>query len=414
MKVLTVSATDYIGGAGIAAYRLHRGLLQAKIEAQMLVLRKVTADATVQRLALGLDRWGRLQRRVAAHRHRRQLERSPRRAGSGYWSLNLYDYPLAAVINARRADLVHLHWIGDNLLSIPQLARIEAPIVWTLHDMWAFSGGCHSADDCHRYRTGCGSCPQLQAATADDISARVCERKRRAWAKTALTVVCPSRWLADCARQSAVLQNQHIEVIGNGIDARQFKPLDRLAARRAFNLPADKKLILFGAVGGTADPRKGFDYLRAALQGLPKDAGLELVVFGAQPNEALQLDLPLHQVGSLHDTVSLNMIYSACDVFVLPALQENLPNTVLEALACGTPCVAFDAGGTADLIDHRSSGYLARYKDRTDLLAGIHWALAHAPPPQSLHQRILARYDLQRITAQHLRLYRSLLPGGAS
>ena len=414
MKIITVSATDRIGGAGIAAYRLHQGLRQAGLEAEMLVMKKTSADPSVHRLSSHLPRRARLTRRLAAARHRHQLACHPRQPGSGYWSLNLFSYPMSRAINAFQADIVHLHWLGDNYLPIQQFAKIKPPMVWTLHDMWAFSGGCHSADDCQRYQADCGHCPQLLHPSADDISGRVSHRKQRAWADMPMTIVCPSQWLADCARQSRILKDKRIEVIANGIDASQFKPLDKDSARQAFNLPTDKQLILFGALGGASDPRKGFIYLRDALRHLsegardrPSKSDIEIVVFGAEPAQDLDLHLPCHQMGYLSDSASLCLLYSACDVFALPALQENLPNTLMESLACGTPCVAFDNGGVGDLIQHKRNGWLARLKDSADLARGIQWALAQSPP-RTISQQTLKRFDLGRITAQHIQLYQSL------
>lgn len=412
MNVLTVAATDRIGGAGIAAYRTHRALLEAGIAAEMLVWRKTTADPSVHPLATRLSLLARAQRKFAARRHRSLLESHPRLGGGAYWSLNLVGYPVASVINGFDADIVHLHWVADNYVPIQQLASIRAPLVWTLHDMWAFSGGCHYAGDCRRFAETCGDCPQLARPKPDDISARVNKQKRKAWAQVPLTVVCPSRWLADCARQSAVLRNKRIEVIANPIDTRAFKPLDRREARYAFNLPLDKKLVLFGADAGTADPRKGFAYLREALSGIAERAGVELVIFGAgneDNDSAIDFDVPMRRTGKLHDSVSLNLLYSACDVFVLPTLQDNLPNTLMEALACGTPCVAFDAGGVGDLLQHQENGYLAQLADAADLRRGIEWSLAQEWWPQRIHQQAVERYGAGRISKQYVRLYQSIL-----
>ena len=408
MKILTVSATDRIGGAGIAAYRLHQGLLQSGLESKMLVMRKATADPNVYRLSSCLNRRRRMYRRLAAERHRRQLELYRRQPGSGYWSLNRFSYPIATAINAFEADVVHLHWPGDNYLPIQQFVKIKPPIVWTLHDMWAFTGGCHSADDCLNYYADCGSCPQLLHSASDDISARVSRLKQQAWADIPMTIVCPSQWLTDCARRSRVLKNKRIEVIANGIDVSRFKPLDKGSARQAFNLPLDKKLILFGAVGGTSDPRKGFAYLRDALQHLPEKSDIEVVVFGAEQAESLDIRLPLHQIGHLGDSVSISLLYAACDVFVLPAWQENLPNTLMESLACGTPCVAFDQGGIPELVQHQRNGWLARFKDATDLARGIQWVLSQSLSSQNISRQLHERFNLPFIIKQYVRLYQSL------
>ncbi len=412
VKILTVSATDRIGGAGIAAYRLHQALLRSGCQAQMLVWRKATADPSVVRLGeqLGLRR--RIGRRLAESRHRRQLLRHPRQPDAAYWSSNQFSYPMAAAINSFNADLVHLHWIGDNVLPIAELARIDAPVVWTLHDMWAFTGGCHYAGDCRRFEADCGRCPQLLNPGSNDLSASVLRDKRRTWARLPLTIVCPSRWLAERAAGSAALRDKRIEVIANPIDHEIFKPLDKSTARRALNLPLDRQLILFGAIGGPADPRKGFAYLRAALGNLRARDGIELAVFGGETTAAPALDLPLHNVGRLSDELSLNLLYNACDVFVLPTQQDNLPNTVMEALASGTPCVAFDSGGVADLVQHQENGYLAKAKDPVDLLRGLQWTLEQSWYADALHQQSRERYSFQRISDQYLRLYRSLIKDG--
>lgn len=408
MKVLHLSATDTIGGAGIAAYRLHQGLQQAGIDSHMLVLRKATADPTVHRLSAYLNRWGRIQHRYASHRYNHQRKQNPRRADSAYWSLNNAPYPIADVINQFRADVVHLHWVGDNYLPLLQVAKINAPIVWTLHDMWAFTGGCHYAGDCTAYHTTCGNCPQLRHPKPDDISYRILEQKTTAWKDIPMTIVCPSNWLADCARDSHVLRDKDITVIPNGIDTTQFKPIDKLVARDVFNLPADKKLVLFGAFGGTDDPRKGFSYLRDALRLLPDESDIELVVFGADQPQHLDVALAVHQIGRLQDTVSLALLYPACDVFVLPSMQDNLPNTLLESLACGTPCVAFETGGISDLIQHQRNGYLAKLRDTNDLVHGIQWTLGQSFAPAVIHHNIVNSYGLAQVIEQFSRLYQSV------
>ena len=413
MKVLHLSISDGGGGAAMGAYRLHCGLRQAGVESEMLVLRKVTEDPSVHRLSDRLNRWERAQRRLAERRHQRRLGGFPRVMGSGHWSLNLFNYPIASVINSFGSDIVQLHWVGDNFLPIGQLAKIRAPIVWTLRDMWAFSGGCHYAGDCVNYQVACGNCPQLVTSSANDISARVHSRKRRAWSSLPLTIVTISEWLADCARTSSILGDRRIEIIGNPIDPRVFKPLDREVSRRAFNLPLDKKLILFGAIGGTSDRRKGFRYLAGALGKLNKEEPVELVVFGSARKEAIDVGLPAHQVGRLQDEVSLSALYSACDIYAHPATQEALGKTLMEALACGTPCVTFVGTGPNDMVEHQVDGYLARMKDRADLAAGIEWTLAQTWAREALQARILARYGVEHISEQYIRLYDSLVDGYA-
>ena len=330
---------------------------------------------------------------------------NPRATNSAYWSLNSSTYPIAEVIQSFAADVVHLHWIGDNYLPIQQMAKIRVPIIWTLHDMWAFTGGCHYAGDCTGYENGCGNCPQLVTPQPDDISQKIHLQKMTSWSDVPMTIVCPSQWLADCSKRSSILGKKSIQVIPNGIDTEQFKPIDKTAARKAFNLPINKKLVLFGAFGGTDDPRKGFSYLRDALKVLPQFTAIELVVFGSEQPQKLEVNLPVHQVGRLQDGVSMALLYAACDTFVLPSMQDNLPNTILESLACGTPCVAFDTGGIPDLIQHQHNGYLSQLRDVDDLAKGIQWVLDQSLSPTVIHQQIVDRYAIQSIAEQYRQLY---------
>ena len=408
MRTLLLSTSDRVGGAAIGAYRLHRALRDAGVDSHMLVLYKTTEDPTVHALSSRLTGMGRARRRLAQTRHIRALSDHPRQADSAQWSLNLYDYPIAAVINSFGADVAHAHWVGDNFLPLSQLARIDAPLVFTLRDPWLFTGGCHYFDDCRRYMDACGNCPQLLDSGADDLSARVFRQKQRAFAKKKPVIVALGEWVAERARESGLLADMRIEVIGNAIDGRVFKPLDRAVARRAFNLPQDKRLLLFGAIGGASDLRKGFAHLRAALAGMDAHSGIELVVFGGRQRDTLDVNLPLHQVGTLADELSMCLLYSACDVFALPSLQDTSPKTVMEALACGTPCVAFDGSGAADMIAHQRNGYLARLEDAADLRAGINWTLAQRWDRDALHADIMARYGHATIARRHIELYQSL------
>ncbi len=409
MKVLMVSTTDRLGGAAIGAYRIHRALRNAGIQCEMLVLRKVTADPSVHRLADHLERWGRGRRRLAESRHHRRLASHARRAEAGHWSLNQFSYPIAEVINGFAADIAHLQWAGDNFLPISELAKIDAPLVWTLQDMWPLTGGCHYAGDCQRYRETCGRCPQLVSGAERDLSTRVMHAKREKWARKPMTIVCLSRWLARCARESALMRDRRIEVIGNPIDPQVFKPLDQTAARRAFNLPLGRKLILFGAIGGASDRRKGFQYLHQALRGLSAESDAELVIFGGDNPGELQQNLPTHHIGQLRDELSLSLLYSACDVYVLPTLEEAFGNTLAEALASGSPCVTFDSSGAVDIVRHRRDGYIARLLDSDDLLSGIEWTLAQSWSPARLHEDLIARYGAAVVARRYITLYQSLL-----
>jgi glycosyltransferase involved in cell wall biosynthesis len=302
------------------------------------------------------------------------------------------------------------------MMRLETLVRFNAPIVWTMHDSWAFTGGCYLPLDCIRYRESCGKCPVLGSSRENDLSRLVWLRKQKAWQGLNLTVVAPSRWMAASARASSLFRHARIEVIPNGIDVERFKPCDRSAARESYSLPKDKKLILFGAKGATSDRNKGFHLLVEALRELAAGSSrddIELAVFGTSA-AAKMPDLPFkaHYLGWQRDDISLAQLYATADVFVLPSISENLPYTVMEAMACGTPCVGFAQGGVPDLITHYGNGYLARPYEPSDLASGIAWVLEDEERRHTLaglaRVKIVEQFAQNIVTERHLELYRRL------
>jgi len=375
IKPLLISSSDINGGAARAAYRLHRGLQSINVSSQMLVQNKESDDYTVIAPASKLSKGiGKLKPTLDAL----PLQLYPQRDRSVY-SVQYLPDQLAAKVAQINPDVINLHWINFGYLQIETLAKFKKPIIWTLHDMWAFTGGCHYNGDCMNYVNSCGACPQLHSNTEKDLSRWVWRRKSKAWQDLNLTIVTPSHWLADCARKSSLFQNLRVEVIANGLDAQVYKPIDQAIARNLLNLSLDKKLVLFGAMNSTRNKRKGFHLLEPALQKLSEDEKLEnveLVILDAsRPSEVPNLGFPIHYLGRLNDDIALALLYSAADVFLAPSVQDNLPNTVMESLACGTPCVAFDIGGMSDMIQHQQNGYLAKPFDVNDLAKGITWVL---------------------------------------
>lgn len=405
MKALHINTDESRGGAARSANRLYAAQRIVGTDARMLVLRRSTRDPNVD--SVPLNRLQRLIRRRVIHLDRPSKRAYPEYRG-GDWSTGRVSTPVLGYLERARPDVVNLHWLGGGMLSVEALARIRAPIVWTLHDMWAVTGGCHYAGSCVLYRTGCGSCPQLRSTQPRDISASTWERKRRSWRDLNLTIVTPSRWLADIVKESPILGGYRTEVIPNAIDTQVFRPFNAAFARDVLRLPQDKTLILFGAQH-IDDERKGFAYLSKALALLPERDDVELVLFGvSQP--ALETNLKAHHVGTIDNDRLLALLYSAADVFVAPSVQDNLPNTVMEALTCGTPSVGFHIGGMPDLIDHQQSGYLARPLDAEDLAHGISWSLANrAALGEHARAEAVSRYDSMQIAARYVGLYTEII-----
>ncbi|WP_016952924.1 glycosyltransferase family 4 protein [Anabaena sp. PCC 7108] len=375
IQPLILSFSDIEGGAARATFRLHQGLQTIGIKSQMLVQKKLSSDPAVaapntnfiRSLAgtrISLDAMP-----LKSYPHRKQTTFSPQ------WLPDTVTRKVAEIA----PNIINLHWINAGYICIETIGKLKQPLVWTLHDMWAFTGGCHYSQECDRYTESCGTCPQLDSSKNSDLSSWIWQRKTKAWKNLDLTIVAPSSWMSKCANSSSLFRNLPIEVIPNGIDTKIYKPINQNLAREVLQLPLNKQLILFGSLNVTSDKRKGFHLLQEALQSLSlrkSPDNLELVIIGAsQAEKSLDLCFKTHYLGTLHDDISLAMVYSAADVFVLPSTEDNLPNTIMESMACGTPCVAFNIGGIPDMIGHQQNGYLVPAYDTQDLAQGIVWLL---------------------------------------
>ena len=363
------------GGAARAASRLHKGLRGIGADSLMLVQSKHSDDPTV------VGPGSKIGKGLALLRP--ELDSLPlrtyRNRKGSIFSVQWIPDSTRAVVENLKPDIINLHWVCDGFLKIETIAKWKRPVVWTLHDSWAFTGGCHIPFDCLRYTDSCGCCPQLQSKRSGDISHRIWLRKKKTYRRLQPVLVTPSRWLSDCVKKSSLMREARIEVIPHGLALTRFKPVNKLQARNLLNLPSNKHLILFGAMRATEDPNKGFQYLVPALQKL-RESGwqdkAELVIFGSSFRETKNRPpIKTHFLGTLQDDLSLSMVYTAADVFVAPSIQESFGNTVLEAIACGTPCVAFPVGGIPDMIEHKKNGYLASPFDVEDLAHGITWVI---------------------------------------
>ncbi|MBE0472145.1 MAG: glycosyltransferase family 4 protein [Methyloprofundus sp.] len=409
MKILIVNTSDIQGGAARAAYRLHQALLAEGVDSQMLVQSKSSDDYTV------IGPHTKFQKAMGKMRPTLDsipVRRYPARTKTLFSPSWVPFAGLVDKINAINPDVVHLHWIAGGMMRIEDLAKIKAPIVWSLHDNWGFTGGCHIMWECERYKQTCGACPRLASKKENDLSRKVWLRKQNIFSKLAdMKIIGLSSWLADCAKQSSLFKNHEVVCLPNLINTETYSPFNKSQARVLLNLPQGKKLIAFGAMSATSDINKGFKELAQALDHLPAD--YELVVFGSSAPQTPQgFKQKAHYLGHLHDDVSLRVLYSAANVMVVPSLQENLSNAIMESLACGTPVVGFDIGGNSDLVDHQINGYLARPFDTNDLANGIDWVLSAINYNQlceNAREKVVSTFDSRLVVNQYIELYQHII-----
>jgi len=414
MKILIVNTFDTVGGAAKATYRLYKALLDKGIDVTMLVQQKKSGDYRIVVPDSKVDKLFSLfypsidQLPVRFYRQRTKTLFSPAWIGNG---------KILKLIEEIDPDIVHLHWVNGGVLKIEDLKKIEKPMVWSLHDMWAFTGGCHYDENCGKFMNRCGACPVLGSQKEYDLSRWIWNRKARTFSGMKhLTINGLSRWLMECSRSSRLLGDKRHINLPNPIDTHLYKPVSKQEARALWNLPQDKKLLLFGAMNVMGDKRKGLKELNNALN-LLRLKDIELVIFGSgQPKNPPTFPFKTHYLGQVYDDISLVALYSAVDVTVIPSLQENLSNTIMESLSCATPVVAFDIGGNGDMIEHGINGCLATPFDVENFAEGIEWILRANKEMyewlcRNARNKIVKEFDCEIVVQKYISLYRECFNG---
>ena len=404
MKVLLVNTYAKSGGASIAARRLCDALNGTGTETYLLVQNSEEIDNPF--LMTPNDSWASV---------RPFLDTLPvlpwRKRRSPHWGNAWFDNTaVKRSINNFTPDVTHLHWVNHGMLSLRDVADLRGPVVWTLHDSWVFTGGCHTPQSCCKFQECCGACPELYSRREYDLSRWNWNRKHSEWESVKLVFVTPSRWLADAARSSSLLSNRRIVVIPNAVDMLVFRQMDRKDARCALGLPENTPLFLFGAHGAATDWNKGMELWRKAL---PKVAArhprAEAMLAGVPMGTLDEMPLPVHELGRL-DVERMALAMSAADVVVVPSRMENLPTMVAESLACGTPVVAFATGGIPEMIRSGETGFLARPFDTDELARGICELLIRG---DTMRKDCAAfaqdAYAPKTVARRHIELYQSLL-----
>ncbi len=300
----------------------------------------------------------------------------------------LFSYPLlgtdvSQLSEIKDADFIYIHWVLNGFLnfkSIEQIAKLKKPVIIFMHDMWDFSGGCHYSFDCEKYKTGCHNCQMFPGNKENDLSARGFNKKKKLYTKyNNLYFTAPSKWLYNCAKESALTKDKPVFYIPNLLDNTIYKPFDKKIARQILNIDQNCRVVAFGAVSVNS-PYKGWPYLQKALELLKEDNQFEnitVLIFGSGHNKAIADAIPFKTkfMGYLKDEYSTALVYNAADVFVAPSVMEAFGYVIMEALCCGTPVVGFNVGGIPDMVKHKENGYIAKYKDADDVCNGIKFCL---------------------------------------
>lgn len=417
MRVLIVNTSERMGGAALAANRLVEALNNNGVKAKMLVRDKETDNITVVGLGNAVKgRMNFLWERWCV-----------------YWNLHLgrkrlfeldianTGYDITSLREFKEADVIHLNWINQGMLSIADIRKIlesGKPVVWTMHDAWPATAICHYTQGCKAYTSTCRNCKMLpDNGGPKDLAYRVWKKKAAMMDGQHISFVTCSRWLEGLAKKSALLTGQSITAIPNPIDTRIFCKKDQQEARKRAGLPLDKKIILFVSQR-VNDRRKGMDFMIEAIDKMiaehpeMKDTAAVAILGGHSEDFTGHLRLPAYPLGYVSDEKKIVDVYNSADVFVLPSLEDNLPNTVMEAMACGVPCVGFKVGGITEEIDHEKNGYVAQYRDSSDLAKGIYWVMEEADRAalsESAVKKVASSYSQHLIALKYIEVYNHAL-----
>lgn len=404
MRILLCNTLENKGGAAKATQRILGSLREKGVDVKLLVAYKESQDKSILTNEKYLFR--KFQKLIP------KIDAIPKLLFSKDrkipFSSSLFSYGFRNIVSQYNPDILHLNYINMGMFSIKDIGSFNMPVVWTLHDSWTFTGGCHLPNECRRYINRCGNCPSLCSQKENDLSQYILSQKKRHWAGKNITLVCPSVWIAENSRKSELFKNSRIEVIPNPIDTRVYRPKDRNKSREKLGLDKNKKYILFGAVNAVQDKNKGFEYLKEALEKISID-NVELLVFGSE-DQGIDVNIPVKYLGYIDKEEDLVSIYSSADVTVIPSISENLPNVMVESLACGTPVVGFEIGGIPDIVKEDYLGLMATPYDSNDLVNKIESVLLNTLGTVDMrHTYVKNNYDYKVISEKYINLYKSLL-----
>lgn len=416
MKILFLSNSDINGGAARAAFRIFESLNENGFDVKMLVKNKLSTNKDVldvNEFTKGFDKKINIfNTKIQNKLYKYKLNKYDIKKEA--FISNLSSISLVKALKNIDFDILHLHWISHQFLNLNELKSINKPIVWTLHDCWAFTGICHYFDDCNNYTSTCGCCPILNSKEERDLSQEIWKKKSNVYKTCNIHVVTPSKWLGDCASKSSLFKDSPISVIPYPINTLKFAHIDKEVAKSKLGLNRHKNYILFGAMNATQDNRKGFNYFSKSFEyfNTTNSEDYEILIFGSRNSEIEYIKgFRVRYLGNIEDDLSLVYAYNSADVVVTPSLSENLSLVIMESLSCGTPVVAFNVGGNSDMIIHQKNGYLALPYSAEDLATGIEWCFKNNTDnllSTNSQNKIIENFSMSLIAEKYRLLYQSL------
>lgn len=418
LKVVHLNTYDGNGGAGRACLRLSNALNANGVNSKVIVYYKFGQNPAIDTFSKSIFAKLRAVFNIMAERY---LAKLFTKAVKTPFSLQWFGKSIKNHPDLKSADVIHLHWVNHGFLSpklLAELDELEKPIVWTFHDSNAFTGGCHVRYSCENFHRQCGNCPILRMSGTNDLSHKTWLRKQKAYTELNFHVVAPSHWMASSVKHSSLLGVRPTSVIPNTIEVDVFKPYVKAEAKKILKIKPSQFVIMSGFMPSKNDKHKGTQYLVDALNELASrpeipNEQIELVIFGNKDEKNVpEFPFKTTFLGTIGKDDHLAKCYSAADAFITPSLEDNLPNTVMESLACATPVVAFTTGGIPDMVKHLENGYLAKYESASDLADGIEWLFLHEQPEEvqkEARRSILTHFAPPVIAGQHEELYYSLL-----
>ena len=418
MKIVHLNTYDGNGGAGRACLRLNKALNDQGVDSYIWVNYQFGRNKDIKSFNSSL-----IGRALTAFKilFERFVSSAVCKKLKIPFSVPVFGNNIAKHPALKEADIIHLHWINHAFLrprDLSRLKRLNKPIVWTFHDSNAFTGGCHVRYSCPHYQNECGNCPLLKNSAPNDLSHKIWKKKNRAYSQLDFSIIAPSFWMKQSVSKSKLLSFRPIRVIPNTLDTAVFKPIDKRKAREKAGFKPESFIMLSGFMPSRNDLHKGTPYLLQALDIFMKQHKasadqIELLVFGNRDEKNLpEFPFKTTFAGTIQDDEKLALYYSAADVFLTPSLEDNLPNTVMESLSCGTPVVAFTTGGIPDMVSHQFNGYLAEYRSAEDFAAGISWVFQHLNRnelTQNARHTVMERFSEVIVAQNHIELYQRLL-----